>query len=84
MDPQKILEVQLAYLINFAQLLSQSALHFIFWHSILVLYYIGIIIFKNIFFVLGRVPTIAYLIAQHTSYEHQMTLESADTKAGII
>ena len=48
LNPYKILEVQLAHLINFAQFLSQSALHFTFWHSILVLHYIGIIIFSRI------------------------------------
>ena len=42
--------------------------------------------FQNIFLFLGRVPTVAYLMAQYTSYNHQMTLygESAKTKAGII
>ena len=41
---------------------------------------------ENIFLFLSHEPTTAYLIAQHTSYEHQMTLsgESAETKASII
>ena len=79
-------KVQLSYLIDFPQFLLQSALHFTFWHSILVLYYNGIICFKNIFLFLGHVPTTAYLTAQHTNYKHQKTLcgESAETKAGII
>ena len=81
-----MLEVQITYFINFAQFLLQSTLYFTFCHSILVLYYIGIIFSKNIFLFLGRVPTTAYLIAQHTSYGHRMNLygESAITKAGII
>ena len=38
-----MLKVQFAYLIDIAQFLLQSALHFTFWHSILVLRYMGII-----------------------------------------
>ena len=81
----EILQVQLPYLIDFAQFLSQPAFHFTFWHSILVLYYIGITFFRNILLFLGRVPTTNYLMAQHTGYEHQMTLyrESAGTKAHV-
>ena len=52
-------EVQLAYLVDFAQFLFQSALHFTFWHSILVLYYIGITFSMDVFLFL--VPTAAYL-----------------------
>ena len=62
------------------------SLHLTFWYSILVLYHIGMIFPKNIYFFLGRVPNTAHLIAQHTSYEYQMTLyrDSAETKVAII
>ena len=62
------------------------SLHLTFWYSILVLYHIGIIFPKNIYLFLGRVPNTAHLIAQHTSYGHQMTLyrDSAETKVAII
>ena len=51
-----------------------------------MLYHIGIIFLKNIYLFPGRVHNTAYLIAQHTSYEHQMTLyrDSAETKVAII
>ena len=53
----------------------------------LVLYYIRITFFlKNIFMFHGCVPsTAAHLMAQYTSYEHQMTIywELAKTKACI-
>ena len=79
------LEPQLAYLIAFAQFLLKSALHFTSWHSILVLYYIRITFFKNIFLFPGHVPTTAHLMVQHTSHEHQMTLyrESGETKGHV-
>ena len=81
----EILALQLAYLIDFAQFLLKSALHFTSWHSILVLYYIRITFFKNIFLFPGHVPTTAHLMVQHTSHEHQMTLsrESAETKGHV-
>ena len=62
------------------------SLHLTFWYPILVFYHIGIIFPKNIYLFLGRVPNIAHLIAQHTSYEYQMTLyrDSAKTKVAII
>ena len=65
----------------------ESALHFTFCHPILVLNCIGINFFEE--YLLGPwsyAYTTVYLMAQHTSYEHQMTLygESAKIKAVII
>ena len=55
---------------------------FYFWHTILVLNDIGNTFLENVFLVLDQVPTAAYLMAQHKSYEHHMTLcrKLAETK----
>ena len=59
--------MQLAFLMTFAQFLSYLKKK--------LSYHIGIIFSKNVFSFVGRVPTTAYLIAQHTSYEYQMMNE---------
>ena len=45
---------------------------FYFWHTILVLNDIGNTFLENVFLVLVQVPTTAYLMAQHKSYEQEL------------
>ena len=67
-----MLEVQLAYLIHFSQFFLTVCFVFYFWHTILVLNDIGNTFLENVFLVLVQVPTTAYLMAQHKSYEQEL------------